>query len=245
MRVCVDAQIVGEVISGWTGIPLGKMVKDEIQTVLQLEKHLGARVIGQDHALEAICQRIRTSQGRISKIPNKPIGVFMLVGRAASARPKRRWRWPICLRRRAQPDHDQMSEFQEAHTVSTLKGSPPGYVGYGEGGVLTEAVRRKPYSVVLLDEVEKAHPDVLELFFQVFDKGMMEDGEGREIDFKNTIIILTTNAGTDTMMKLTADPETMPSPKGIVDAIKPELNKVFKPAFLGRMVIVPYYPGSR
>jgi type VI secretion system protein VasG len=135
-----------------------------------------------------------------------------------------------------------MSEFQEAHTVSTLKGSPPGYVGYGEGGVLTEAVRRRPYSVVLLDEVEKAHPDVLELFYQVFDKGQMEDGEGREIDFKNTIIILTTNACTDTLAKLTADPETMPSVAGILKAIKPELNKIFKPAFLGRMVIIPYYP---
>ena len=135
-----------------------------------------------------------------------------------------------------------MSEFQEAHTVSTLKGSPPGYVGYGEGGVLTEAVRRRPYSVVLLDEVEKAHPDVLELFFQVFDKGMMEDGEGREIDFKNTIIILTSNAGTDTIMKLTADPETMPSAEGLVKALKPELDKIFKPAFLGRMVIIPYFP---
>jgi type VI secretion system protein VasG len=135
-----------------------------------------------------------------------------------------------------------MSEFQEAHTVSTLKGSPPGYVGYGEGGVLTEAVRRRPYSVVLLDEVEKAHPDVLELFYQVFDKGMMEDGEGREIDFKNTILILTSNAGTDTLMKLTADPETMPAPEGLVKALKPELDKVFKPAFLGRMVIVPYFP---
>jgi type VI secretion system protein VasG len=135
-----------------------------------------------------------------------------------------------------------MSEFQEAHTVSTLKGSPPGYVGYGEGGVLTEAVRRRPYSVVLLDEVEKAHPDVLELFFQVFDKGRMEDGEGREIDFKNTIILLTSNAATDAMMKLCADPETMPNPDGIVKAIKPELNKIFKPAFLGRLVIIPYYP---
>jgi type VI secretion system protein VasG len=135
-----------------------------------------------------------------------------------------------------------MSEFQEAHTVSTLKGSPPGYVGYGEGGVLTEAVRRKPYSVVLLDEVEKAHPDVLELFFQVFDKGMLEDGEGREIDFKNTIIILTSNAGTDTLMKLTADPETAPGPEGLVKALKPELNKTFKPAFLGRLVIIPYFP---
>jgi len=135
-----------------------------------------------------------------------------------------------------------MSEFQEAHTVSTLKGSPPGYVGYGEGGVLTEAVRRRPYSVVLLDEVEKAHPDVLELFFQVFDKGMMEDGEGREIDFKNSVIILTSNAGTDTLMKLTADPETMPSAEGLVKALKPELDKVFKPAFLGRLVIIPYFP---
>src|SRR6476661_8353564 len=135
-----------------------------------------------------------------------------------------------------------MSEFQEAHTVSTLKGSPPGYVGYGEGGVLTEAVRRRPYSVVLLDEVEKAHPDVLELFFQVFDKGQMEDGEGREIDFKNCVIILTTNAGTDTIMKLTADPETMPSQEGLVKALKPELDKTFKPAFLGRMVIIPYFP---
>ncbi len=135
-----------------------------------------------------------------------------------------------------------MSEFQEAHTVSTLKGSPPGYVGYGEGGVLTEAVRRRPYSVVLLDEVEKAHPDVLELFYQVFDKGQMEDGEGREIDFKNTIIILTTNACTDQLAKLTADPETMPSPDGIIKAIRPELNKIFKPAFLGRMVVIPYFP---
>ena len=135
-----------------------------------------------------------------------------------------------------------MSEFQEAHTVSTLKGSPPGYVGYGEGGVLTEAVRRRPYSVVLLDEVEKAHPDVLELFYQVFDKGKMEDGEGREIDFKNTIIILTTNACTEQMMKLCADPETMPTAEGIIRAMRPELNKIFKPAFLGRMVLIPYYP---
>jgi type VI secretion system protein VasG len=135
-----------------------------------------------------------------------------------------------------------MSEYMERHSVSRLIGAPPGYIGYDEGGQLTEAVRRRPYSVVLLDEVEKAHPDVLELFFQVFDKGMMEDGEGREIDFKNTIIILTSNAGTDTMMKLTADPETAPSPEGLVKALKPELNKIFKPAFLGRLVIIPYYP---
>src|SRR5262249_51412691 len=135
-----------------------------------------------------------------------------------------------------------MSEFQEAHTVSTLKGSPPGYVGYGEGGVLTEAVRRRPYSVVLLDEVEKAHPDVLELFFQVFDKGQMEDGEGRQIDFKNTIIILTSNTGTSSIMEYCSDPHEIPEVEDLVAAIKPELNRVFKPAFLGRLVIIPYFP---
>jgi type VI secretion system protein VasG len=175
--------------------------------------------------------------------PNKPIGVFMLVGPSGVGKTETALALAdIFYGGERNLITINMSEFQEPHTVSTLKGSPPGYVGYGEGGVLTEAVRRKPYSVVLLDEVEKAHPDVLELFFQVFDKGQMEDGEGREIDFRNTIIILTTNATTDQIMKLTADPETMPSPKGILDTIKPELNKVFKPAFLGRMVIIPYYP---
>jgi type VI secretion system protein VasG len=242
MRVCVDAQIVGEVVSGWTGIPIGKMLKDEVAAILQLESHLGKRVIGQDHALGMISERIRTSKASLED-PSKPIGVFMLVGPSGVGKTETALvladllyggeRNMITI---------NMSEFQEAHTVSTLKGSPPGYVGYGEGGVLTEAVRRRPYSVVLLDEVEKAHPDVLELFFQVFDKGKMEDGEGREIDFKNTIIILTSNAGTDTLMKLTADPETMPSPEGLVKALKPELNKIFKPAFLGRMVIIPYFP---
>lgn len=240
--VCVDGQIVGEVISGWTGIPLGKMVKDEIEAALKLEKHLGARVIGQDHALEAISQRIRISKANLED-PNKPIGVFMLVGPSGVGKTETALALAdLFYGGERNLITINMSEFQEAHTVSTLKGSPPGYVGYGEGGVLTEAVRRKPYSVVLFDEVEKAHPDVLELFFQVFDKGHMEDGEGREIDFKNTIIILTTNAATDQIMKLTADPETMPSPKGIVDTIKPEMNKIFKPAFLGRMVIIPYYP---
>jgi type VI secretion system protein VasG len=242
MRVCVDGQIVGEVVAGWTGIPIGKMLRDEMQSVLTLEKHLGRRVIGQDHALGMLAERIRTSKAGLED-PGKPIGVFMLVGPSGVGKTETALvladllyggeRNMITI---------NMSEFQEAHTVSTLKGSPPGYVGYGEGGVLTEAVRRRPYSVVLLDEVEKAHPDVLELFFQVFDKGKMEDGEGREIDFKNTIIILTSNAGTDTIMKLTADPETMPSPAGLVKALKPELNKIFKPAFLGRLVIVPYYP---
>jgi type VI secretion system protein VasG len=242
IRVCVDAQIVGEVISGWTGIPVGKMMKDEIQTILSLQKLLGNRVIGQSYAMEVISQRIETSRATLDD-PNKPVGVFMLVGPSGVGKTETALALSDLL---YGGEHNlitiNMSEFQESHTVSTLKGSPPGYVGYGEGGVLTEAVRRRPYSVVLLDEVEKAHPDVLELFYQVFDKGKMEDGEGREIDFKNNIIILTSNACTDQMMKLCADPETAPSPPALVQALKPELNKIFKPAFLGRMVVVPYYP---
>ena len=242
IRVAVDAQIIGEVISAWTGIPAGKMMKDEISTVLSLPTLLGQRVIGQLHALEIIGQRISTSRARLDD-PNKPIGIFMLVGPSGVGKTETALALSDLLYGGERNLITiNMSEFQEAHTVSTLKGSPPGYVGYGEGGVLTEAVRRRPYSVVLLDEVEKAHPDVMELFYQVFDKGMMEDGEGREIDFKNTIIILTTNAGTDTMAKLSADPETMPSPEGLVKALKPELNKIFKPAFLGRLVIIPYLP---
>ncbi len=242
MRVAVDAQIVGEVISAWTGIPVGKMLKNEISTVLSLSSLLGKRVIGQDHALDMIAQRVQTSRAALDD-PNKPIGVFMLVGPSGVGKTETALALSDLL---YGGEHNlitiNMSEFQEAHTVSTLKGSPPGYVGYGEGGVLTEAVRRRPYSVVLLDEVEKAHPDVLELFYQVFDKGHMEDGEGREIDFKNTIIILTSNACTDQMMKLCADKDTMPTPEGIVKAMRPELNKIFKPAFLGRMVLIPYYP---
>src|SRR5579872_337072 len=242
VRVCVDAGIVGEVISGWTGIPVGKMQRDETATVLELENHLGKRLIGQSHALELISRRIRTSRAGIED-PNKPKGVFMLVGPSGVGKTETALALSDLLYGGERNLITiNMSEFQEAHTVSTLKGSPPGYVGYGEGGVLTEAVRRRPYSVVLLDEVEKAHPDVLELFFQVFDKGQMEDGEGREIDFKNNIIILTTNACTDTIMKLCADPETAPSDEGLVKALKPELDKVFKPAFLGRMVIIPYFP---
>ncbi|HVX65309.1 MAG TPA: type VI secretion system ATPase TssH [Bryobacteraceae bacterium] len=242
IQVCVDGQIVGEVVSNWTGIPVGKMVKDEIQTVLELNKHLGQRVIGQDHALEMISQRIITSRARLDD-PNKPVGVFLLVGPSGVGKTETALALSDLLYGGERNLITiNMSEFQEAHTVSTLKGSPPGYVGYGEGGVLTEAVRRRPYSVVLLDEVEKAHPDVLELFFQVFDKGMMEDGEGREIDFKNNIIILTTNAATATFMKLCADPETMPTPEPLVKALKPELDKVFQPALLGRLVIIPYYP---
>jgi type VI secretion system protein VasG len=242
IRVALDAQMVGEVISGWTGIPVGKMMKDEISTVLSLPSVLGQRVIGQTHALEIISQRISTARARLDD-PNKPIGVFMLVGPSGVGKTETALALSDLLYGGERNLITiNMSEFQESHTVSTLKGSPPGYVGYGEGGVLTEAVRRRPYSVVLLDEVEKAHPDVLELFYQVFDKGNMEDGEGREIDFKNTIIILTTNAGTDTMAKLCADPETMPGPDGLLKALKPELNKIFKPAFLGRMVLIPYMP---
>ena len=242
IRVALDAQSVGEVISAWTGIPVGKMMKDEITTVLSLPSFLGQRVIGQMHALEVISQRISTARARLDD-PNKPIGVFMLVGPSGVGKTETALALSDLLYGGERNLITiNMSEFQEAHTVSTFKGSPPGYVGYGEGGVLTEAVRRRPYSVVLLDEVEKAHPDVLELFYQVFDKGNMEDGEGREIDFKNTIIILTTNAGTDTMAKLCADPETMPGPEGLVKALKPEMNKIFKPAFLGRMVIIPYLP---
>ena len=240
--VTVDAQIVGEVLSGWTGIPVGKMVKDEIQTILELPQVLGSRVIGQQLALEAISQRISTAKAGLDD-PGKPIGVFMLIGPSGVGKTETALTLSDLLYGGERNLITiNMSEFQEPHTVSTLKGSPPGYVGYGEGGVLTEAVRRRPYSVVLLDEVEKAHPDVLELFYQVFDKGKMEDGEGREIDFKNTIIILTTNACTDMMMKLTADPDTAPTAEGLVKAMRPDLNKIFKPAFLGRMVIIPFYP---
>ena len=242
MRVCVDTQIVGEVISAWTGIPVGKMQQDEINTVLSLKDLLAARVIGQDHALDAIAQRISTARAGMDD-PGKPVGVFMLVGPSGVGKTETALALADLLYGGERNVITiNMSEYQESHTVSSLKGSPPGYVGYGEGGVLTEAVRRRPYSVVLLDECEKAHPDVLELFYQVFDKGMMEDGEGREIDFKNTIIILTSNACTDLLMKLTADPETAPSPEGLAKAMKPELNKIFKPAFMGRLVTVPYFP---
>jgi type VI secretion system protein VasG len=242
IHVCVDERIVGEVIAAWTGIPLGKMVKDEISSVLDLDGQLRKRVIGQDHALAAIAQRIITSRARLDD-PGKPVGVFMLVGPSGVGKTETALALSDLLYGgERNMININMSEFQEAHTVSTLKGAPPGYVGYGEGGVLTEAVRRRPYSVVLLDEIEKAHSDVHELFYQVFDKGNMEDGEGRQIDFKNCIIILTSNAATETLMKLTADPETMPDSEGLALAIKPELNKIFKPAFMGRMLVVPYFP---
>ncbi|HEX6730471.1 MAG TPA: type VI secretion system ATPase TssH [Pyrinomonadaceae bacterium] len=244
MQVCVDSQTIAEVISGWTGIPVGKMLTNEINTVLKLKDRLEQRVIGQSHALEAIAQRIRTSRAGLTD-PRRPVGVFLLVGPSGVGKTETALTLAdVLYGGERNLITINMSEYQEAHTVSSLKGSPPGYVGYGEGGVLTEAVRRKPYSVVLLDEVEKAHPDVMELFYQVFDKGMLEDGEGREIDFKNTVILLTSNAGTDTIMKLCADPDTKPEPAALTEAIRPQLLQVFKPALLGRMVVVPYYPIS-
>lgn len=242
MQACVNSQTVAEVISGWTGVPVGKMLSDEIQTVLALEDRLKQRIMGQDHALMSISRRIRTSRASLTD-PRKPIGVFLFVGPSGVGKTETALTLADTLYGGERNLITiNMSEYQEAHTVSSLKGSPPGYVGYGEGGVLTEAVRRRPYSVVLLDEVEKAHPDVMELFFQVFDKGVLEDGEGREIDFKNTIILLTTNVATDTIMKLCADPDTRPDPDALTEAIRTELMKVFKPALLGRMAIVTFYP---
>ncbi|MBV8853118.1 MAG: type VI secretion system ATPase TssH, partial [Sinobacteraceae bacterium] len=244
MLPSVDEQAVASVVADWTGIPVGRMVKDEVASVLNLATTLGKRVIGQDHALEMIARRVQTVRARLEN-PNKPVGVFMLAGPSGVGKTET----AIALSEALYGGEQNMivinmSEFQEAHTVSTLKGAPPGYVGYGEGGVLTEAVRRRPYSVVLLDEVEKAHPDVHEIFFQVFDKGVMEDGEGRLIDFKNTLIILTTNVGTDLIMNLCKDPELMPDPAGIAKALRAPLLKTFPPALLGRMVTIPYYPLS-
>jgi type VI secretion system protein VasG len=240
----VDEQAVASVIADWTGIPVGRMVKDEIATVLSLAKTLGQRVIGQDHSLEMIAKRVQTARAGLEN-PNKPIGVFMLAGPSGVGKTETALTLAEALYGGEQNLITiNMSEFQEAHTVSTLKGAPPGYVGYGEGGVLTEAVRRKPYSVVLLDEVEKAHPDVHEIFFQVFDKGVMEDGEGRLIDFKNTLIILTTNVGTDLIMGMCKDPELLPDPDGIAKALRPPLLKTFPAALLGRIVVIPYYPLS-
>jgi type VI secretion system protein VasG len=239
----VDEQAVASVIADWTGIPVGRMVKDEVATILTLAKTLGQRVVGQDHALEMITKRIQTSRASLEN-PNKPIGVFMLAGPSGVGKTETALTLAEALYGGEQNLITiNMSEFQEAHTVSTLKGAPPGYVGYGEGGVLTEAVRRKPYSVVLLDEVEKAHPDVHEIFFQVFDKGVMEDGEGRLIDFKNTLIILTTNVGTDLIMGMCKDPELLPDPEGIAKALRPPMLKTFPAALLGRIVVIPYSPG--
>jgi type VI secretion system protein VasG len=240
----VDEQAVASVVADWTGIPVGKMVKDELATVLNLANVMNQRVIGQNHAMEMIAKRIQTSRARLDN-PNKPIGVFMLAGPSGVGKTETALTLAESLYGGEQNVVTiNMSEFQEAHTVSTLKGAPPGYVGYGEGGVLTEAVRRKPYSVVLLDEVEKAHPDVHEIFFQVFDKGIMEDGEGRLIDFKNTLILLTTNVGSELIMNMCKDPELIPEPEAIAQALREPLLKVFPAALLGRIVTIPYYPLS-
>ncbi len=240
----VDEQAVASVVSDWTGIPVGRMVRDEVQTILQLADILNRRVIGQSHGLRMIARRIETNRARLDN-PNKPIGVFMLCGPSGVGKTETALALAEALYGGEQNVITiNMSEFQEAHTVSLLKGAPPGYVGYGEGGRLTEAVRRKPYSVVLLDEVEKAHPDVHELFFQVFDKGQMEDGTGRVIDFKNTLIILTSNVGTEAIMRMAAEGKVQPDPEALNQALKPYLTQVFPPALLGRIVTIPYFPLS-
>jgi type VI secretion system protein VasG len=240
----VDENAVASVVSDWTGIPVGRMVKNEIEAVLRLADVVGKRVIGQSHALEMIAKRIQTARAGLEN-PNKPIGVFLLVGPSGVGKTETALALAEALYGGEQNVITiNMSEFQEAHTVSTLKGAPPGYVGYGEGGVLTEAVRRRPYSVVLLDEVEKAHPDVHEIFFQVFDKGWMEDGQGTRVDFKNTIILLTSNAGSDTLMQLCASSRERPTDGALQAAIRPGLLEVFPAALLGRMVVIPYYPLS-
>ena len=240
----VDSQAVASVVEDWTGIPVGSMVKDELENVLNMTDKLRQRVIGQDHALEMVARRVQTSRAQLDN-PGKPIGVFMFCGPSGTGKTET----ALALAESMYGGEQNlitinMSEFQEAHTVSTLKGAPPGYVGYGEGGVLTEAVRRRPYSVVLLDEVEKAHPDVHEIFFQVFDKGIMEDGEGRLIDFKNTLILLTSNVGSDLIMNLAKDPELMPDAEGIAKSLREPQLQVFPAALLGRIVSIPYYPLS-
>ncbi|WP_025141193.1 type VI secretion system ATPase TssH [Achromobacter sp. DH1f] len=240
----VDAQVIAEIVSAWTGIPLGRMVNDEIRTVLELQPLLAERVIGQDHALHAIAQRVRTARAGLED-PNKPKGVFLFVGPSGVGKTETALAVAdILYGGERKLVTINMSEYQEAHSVSGLKGSPPGYVGYGEGGVLTEAVRRQPYSVVLLDEIEKAHPDVLELFFQVFDKGVMDDAEGREIDFRNTLIILTSNVGSSAIMQacLNQAADERPDPEALQELLAPQLYKAFKPAFLGRMKTIAYYP---
>ncbi|HYR24519.1 MAG TPA: AAA family ATPase, partial [Aquabacterium sp.] len=250
----VDGHVVAEIVAAWTGIPLGKMVKDEIKTVRHLQTTLQERVIGQDHALAAVAQRVRTARAGLED-PNKPKGVFLFVGPSGVGKTETALALAdILYGGERNLITINMSEYQEAHSVSGLKGSPPGYVGYGEGGVLTEAVRRKPYSVVLLDEVEKAHPDVLEMFFQVFDKGVMDDAEGREIDFRNTVIILTSNAGSQAVMQacfrhdealggaVMKAVDELPSADDLAEVLRPTLYKTFKPAFVGRTKVVPYYP---
>ncbi len=240
----VDEQAVAAVVGDWTGIPVRRMVRNEAQAVLTLADTLARRVVGQDHGLRMIARRVQTSRAGLDN-PVKPVGVFMLCGPSGVGKTETALAIAEALYGGEQNLITiNMSEFQEAHTVSTLKGAPPGYVGYGEGGVLTEAVRRKPYSVVLLDEIEKAHPDVHEIFFQVFDKGVMEDGEGRSIDFRNTLILLTSNVGSDLIMSMCRDPELIPEVDEIAKALRGPLLKVFPAALLGRLIVIPYLPLS-
>jgi len=238
----VDSAAVAAIVSGWTGIPLGKMVRDEIRTVLTLQELLQARVIGQDHAMAAVAQRVRTARANLDD-PHRPKGVFLFAGPSGVGKTETALALADLLyggERKLITIN--MSEYQEAHSVAGLKGSPPGYVGYGQGGVLTEAVRRNPYSVVLLDEIEKAHSDVTDIFFQVFDKGVMDDAEGREIDFRNTVIIATSNAGSAAIMQACLNQDTPPDAEALEQLLRPQLYKHFKPAFLGRMKVVPFYP---
>jgi len=238
----VDDSVVAAIVSDWTGIPVGRMVQNEVTAVLGLQDRLQQRVMGQPHALSMVAERVQTARARLTD-PNKPVGTFLLVGPSGVGKTETALALAEALYGGEQNLITiNMSEYQEAHTVSSLKGSPPGYVGYGEGGVLTEAVRRRPYSVILLDEVEKAHPDVHEVFYQVFDKGWMEDGEGRVIDFKNTLILLTSNTGSDLIAQLCDDPSLLPEPQALREALLPELRKVFPAAFIGRLSIVPYMP---
>lgn len=244
VHFCVNSQAIAETVSAWTGIPLGRMVADELKTVLQLKTLMEQSLIGQSHALEIIAQSIRTSRANLAD-PGRPVGVFLLAGTSGVGKTETAVTLANLLYGGEQNmTVINMSEFKEEHKVSLLMGSPPGYVGYGEGGVLTEAVRRKPYSVLLLDEMEKAHPGVQDIFYQVFDKGTMKDGEGRDIDFKNTVILMTTNEGSDLIKSLCSDPDTRPDPDAFRDTLFPELLKRFKPAFLGRLAVVPFYPLS-
>jgi type VI secretion system protein VasG len=238
----VDETIVAGIVSDWTGIPVGRMVTDEIAAVRSLANTLAARVVGQDEALRQIAERVQTARAGLTD-PKKPLGVFLLAGPSGVGKTETALALAEALYGGEQNLITiNMSEYQEAHTVSGLKGAPPGYVGYGEGGVLTEAVRRRPYSVVLLDEIEKAHHDVHEMFFQVFDKGYMEDGDGRFIDFRNTTILLTSNAGADLTTSLCIDAALAPDQDGLRSALAPELLRTFPAAFLGRVTVVPYRP---
>ena len=242
VHAVVGAQAVAEVVEGWTGIPAGRMQADQIRTVLNLRETLARRIVGQDHALEAIAQAVRTSRAGLTD-PRKPVGVFLMVGPSGVGKTETAVALAELLYGGAASlTTINMTEFKEEHKVSLLMGSPPGYVGYGEGGVLTEAVRRRPYSVILLDEVEKAHPGVQDVFFQVFDKGTMKDGEGRDVDFRNSLVIMTSNAGWEVIDALFADPATAPDAQTLTEALRPVLAKHFKPAFLGRVTVVPYMP---